>query len=76
MAEDSIIERGTVKWFNASKGYGFIIPDVNTQRKDIYFHKLAIEDLRESLDEGERVEYELTQGPKGYEAKHVRPLEA
>ncbi len=74
MAEDKIYERGTVKSFNEAKGYGFIVPDVDTQRKDIYFHKTSIEDLVESLDAGERVEYEIHTTPKGPEAKHVRPL--
>ena len=64
---------GTVKWFNASKGYGFITPEDGGD--DVFVHFSAIEGrgYRE-LAEGQRVEFETTQGPKGLQASAVRAL--
>jgi cold shock protein len=64
---------GTVKWFNAEKGYGFISPDDNSA--DIFVHFSAIEGngFRE-LQEDQKVEFESQQGPKGMQAAAVRPL--
>ena len=64
---------GTVKWFNDSKGYGFITPDDSGD--DVFVHFSAIEGrgYRE-LTEGQRVEFETTQGPKGLQASAVRSL--
>jgi len=62
---------GTVKWFNDSKGFGFI----GTAEGDVFVHFSAIEgDGFKSLKEGQEVELEVTQGPKGLQAAHVRPL--
>jgi CspA family cold shock protein len=63
---------GTVKWFNASKGYGFVTPDDGTP--DVFVHFSAIEGsgYRE-LIEGQKVQLESEQGPKGPQAKSVRP---
>ena len=64
---------GTVKWFNAEKGYGFITVEGGGQ--DVFVHYSAIEtDGYRSLDENQRVEFEVTQGPKGPQAEKVRPL--
>jgi CspA family cold shock protein len=65
-------ERGTVKWFNASKGYGFIQRE---QGGDIFVHHTAIqaEGFR-TLNEGDPVEFEVTQGPKGLQASNVTRL--
>jgi CspA family cold shock protein len=65
-------ETGTVKWFNASKGYGFISREVG---EDVFVHYSAIvgEGFR-SLDEGQRVEFSVEQGPKGLQATQVRAL--
>jgi cold shock protein len=61
---------GTVKWFNANKGYGFIKPESGN---DVFVHVSAIQDGG-SLDEGQAVELEITQGQKGPQAINVRPL--
>jgi CspA family cold shock protein len=64
---------GTVKWFNAEKGYGFITPDSGT--KDLFVHYSAIQsDGYKSLNEGQKVEYEETSGQKGPQASNVRIL--
>ena len=64
---------GTVKWFNAEKGYGFISPDDNSA--DIFVHYSAIESNGfKELQEDQKVEFESQQGPKGLQAASVRPL--
>lgn len=63
---------GTVKWFNATKGYGFIAPDDGS--KDVFVHHSAIEGSGyKELTEGQRVEFESEQGPKGPQATSARP---
>ncbi len=62
--------QGTVKWFNNEKGYGFIAVDGG---QDVFVHYSAIQaDGYRSLDEGQRVEFEVTQGQKGPQADQVR----
>jgi CspA family cold shock protein len=65
-------EVGTVKWFNGSKGYGFIARE---GAEDVFVHYSAIqgEGFR-NLDEGQRVEFSVEQGPKGLQAANVVPL--
>jgi CspA family cold shock protein len=61
---------GTVKWFNGSKGYGFIAPD--DESEDVFVHYSAIQgDGFRNLDEGDRVELAVEQGPKGLQAANV-----
>jgi len=65
---------GTVKWFNAEKGFGFISPESG---EDVFVHFSAIQaGGYRSLDEGQAVEFDITQGPKGAQATNVRPVAA
>lgn len=65
--------QGSVKWFNAEKGYGFIAQDGGGA--DVFVHYSVIEtDGYRSLEEGQRVEFEVTTGQKGPQAEQVRPL--
>jgi CspA family cold shock protein len=64
--------QGTVKWFNADKGYGFIAVDGG---RDVFVHFSAIQmDGYRSLEEGQRVEFEVTQGDRGPQAEAVRAV--
>jgi cold shock protein len=64
---------GTVKWFNADKGYGFITPESG---EDVFVHFSAIQATGyRSLDEGQVVEFDITEGQRGPQAANVRPLE-
>lgn len=62
---------GTVKWFNESKGYGFITP--SDGGKDLFAHTNEVQGGG-SLKEGQKVEFEVTQGQKGPQASRIRPL--
>jgi CspA family cold shock protein len=65
-------ERGTVKWFNAAKGFGFI---QRQSGEDVFVHFSAIQSSGyRSLDEGAHVEFEVTHGPKGLQASNVSTI--
>ena len=64
------METGTVKWFNDAKGYGFIS---RQNGEDVFVHYSAINSSGfKSLQEGQKVEFEVTKGPKGWQAENVR----
>lgn len=65
--------KGTVKWFNATKGYGFISTE---EGEDVFVHFTALQDTGEfrTLDEGQEVEFEITEGEKGPQASNVVKL--
>jgi CspA family cold shock protein len=66
------MEKGTVKWFNNSKGYGFITTDGD---KDVFVHYKAITGQGyKSLNEGDKVEFEIEDGPKGPQAANVTKI--
>jgi CspA family cold shock protein len=65
--------QGTVKWFNADKGFGFITPDDGGA--DVFAHFSAIQSSGyRSLEENQRVEFDVTEGQKGLQAENIRPL--
>jgi CspA family cold shock protein len=64
---------GTVKWFNAEKGFGFISQDDGGADVFVHFSAITGEGYRE-LREGQKVDYEVTQGQKGPQAQNVRPM--
>ncbi len=66
------METGTVKWFNGTKGYGFIARE---NGDDVFVHFNAIEgEGYKSLDEGDQVQFEIEQGPKGLQASKVSKI--
>jgi CspA family cold shock protein len=67
------VEKGVVKWFNGSKGFGFISRE---EGDDVFVHYTAIEDTGgyRTLEEGDNVEFEVTEGPKGLQAASVRKI--
>jgi CspA family cold shock protein len=63
---------GTVKWFNAEKGFGFIAPDGGGPDVFAHFSAITAQGYR-SLDENQRVTFDITQGPKGPQASNIHP---
>jgi CspA family cold shock protein len=66
------VATGTVKWFSSQKGFGFITPDDGGADVFVHFSAIAGEGRR-NLDDGQKVEYEVTQGQKGPQASSVKP---
>jgi len=64
---------GTVKWFNATKGFGFIAPDGGGDDLFVHQSEIQVSGYRD-LAEGQKVEFEATQGQKGMQASQVKPL--
>ncbi|WP_126444429.1 cold-shock protein [Sulfuricystis multivorans] len=65
---------GTVKWFNDSKGFGFITPEAGGD--DLFAHFSAIQTSGfKTLREGQRVNFDVTRGPKGQQASNIRPID-
>jgi CspA family cold shock protein len=64
---------GTVKWFNAEKGFGFIAPDDKSADVFVHFSAIVAEGFK-TLEEGQKVQFGVTQGPKGLQAADVKPL--
>jgi CspA family cold shock protein len=67
-------QAGTVKWFNESKGYGFITPDDGGKDLFAHFREIQGGDGYRTLAENARVQFEVTQGAKGPQASNIRPL--
>ena len=66
------VERGSIKWFDEMKHYGFIVADQGS--KEIFFHESDIDAMDKTVEKGERVEFEIKEGPKGLKAFRVRPV--
>ncbi len=63
---------GTVKWFSNAKGYGFILPEDGEEDVFAHFSAIQMEGYR-TLKQGQRVEFEMERGPKGFHAANIRP---
>jgi CspA family cold shock protein len=70
----AVMASGTVKWFDPNRGYGFIRPE---QGEDVFVHISAVQASGlQALQEGQAVEFDIEQGPKGLQAANLRPRQA
>jgi cold shock protein len=70
--EERFMEEGTVKWFNAAKGYGFIQREAG---EDVFVHyKAIVSDGYKTLNQGDKVQFDVEEGPKGLQAKNVKKV--
>jgi CspA family cold shock protein len=70
----STTQTGVVKWFNDGKGFGFITPEDGSKDLFAHFSEIRNNGGFRSLQENQRVEFEVKQGPKGLQASNIRPL--
>jgi CspA family cold shock protein len=73
LQKEKIMATGTVKWFNADKGFGFIAPDDGSADVFAHFSAIASDGYR-SLEENQKVEFETARGPKGLQAENIRVI--
>jgi CspA family cold shock protein len=71
---DNATQTGTVKWFDDGKGYGFITPEAGGKDLFAHFSEIKTGSGFKSLQENQRVEFEVKQGPKGLQAANIRAL--
>lgn len=71
MEEYSVMATGVVKWFNNAKGYGFVTPDQGDQDVFVHFSAITMEGYK-TLKEGQRVQFEISEGPKGLHAANLQ----
>ena len=67
------MNKGTVKWFNNKKGFGFITPEDGSEDLFVHYSEVKSDGYR-TLDEGQEVEFEVTEGDKGLQATNVTPV--
>jgi CspA family cold shock protein len=67
------MEQGIVKWFNDAKGFGFITRDTNNEDIFVHFSAISANGFR-SLQEAQRVQFNVVKGPKGLQAENVQPV--
>jgi CspA family cold shock protein len=71
--KEILMSTGTVKWFNDAKGFGFITPDEGGEDVFAHFSAITTSGFR-SLKEGQKVQFDIVQGPKGKQASNITPL--
>jgi CspA family cold shock protein len=69
------MQAGTVKWFHPTKGYGFIIPEDGSGDVFVHFSAVQSDDNYRKLEEGQRVEFDVTEGTKGPQAENVQVIQ-